>query len=282
MAGGGAPLSESKQIATTTFLVLWRDPLVCVISAGWGAVWGARMALQFAQGRECHIVTRPAWRIADLLGELAELNTALRRDHPNARLWSLAATEEDAALVRSRGVGAIWACNSAFVDERLYYPELEQPKLYDAVHNARTDAFKRHELAHGVNNLALITFAVFGSTDSIADLAARYRGLRYVNYSSEGGHRFLDAHAVRRLLSQSRCGLLLSAIEGATNATVEYALCGIPLVTTRSEGGRDVMYDPGHVTIVEPAASAVEAAVETYRTSVPDPLEIRAAALANA
>jgi glycosyltransferase involved in cell wall biosynthesis len=133
-----------------------------------------------------------------------------------------------------------------------------------------------------VRNLALITFTVFGGADSIADVARSYRGLSYVNYSAVTGHQRLDAAGVRRVLSQSRCGLLLSAAEGATNATMEYFLCGIPLVTTPSEGGREEMYDSRHVTIVEPDARAVEQAVAAYQIAAPEAQEIRAAALEKA
>ena len=113
-------------------------------------------------------------------------------------------------------------------------------------------------------------------------MAGRYRCLSYVNYTQDGGHRRLGAAGVRRVLSRSRCGLLLSAAEGATNATMEYFLCGIPLVTTPAEGGREVMYDPRHVAVVEPDPAAVEAAVAAFQVHAPDPLEIRAAALARA
>ncbi len=275
-------MSDGQTSETTTFIVLWREPLVCVISAGWGSGWGARMAVQMAEGRECHIITRLTNRVDIVAADLAGLNEGLKREAPNVRLWSLVPYQSDAPVVEALGVGAIWATPTAFVDERIYYPQLEQPKLYDAVHNARTDADKRHELAFGVNNLALITYPAFAGSEPVNVLAARYRSLSYVNWSDATGHRFLDPPDVRRLVSQSRCGLVLSAVEGANNASVEYFLCGIPLVTTPSEGGRDVMYDSRHVTVVEPAAPAVEAAVAAYQASAPDPLDIRAAVLAKA
>lgn len=275
-------MAKGDKIATTTFHVLWRDPLVCVISAGWGSIWGARIAVGLAQGRECHILARPANRMDGLLPEIVQLRDWLAEEHPNARLWSLAASEADAALVSSIGVEGVWATITAFVDERLYYPELTEPKLYDAVHTARTDSFKRHELAHGVGNLALITYTTFASADDIAQVVGGYRDLRFVNWSAEAGHRMLDPTSVRRIVSRSRCGLLLSESEGANNASVEYFLCGVPLVTTPSRGGRDQLYDPRHVTIVPPEPAAVEAAVAAYKASAPDPLEIRAALLARA
>jgi hypothetical protein len=275
-------VSDGETTATTTFIVLWRDPLVCVISAGWGSSWGAMMALEIANGRECHIVARLTNRVDIVAPDIAGLAERLKREAPNATLWSLVSSPADAAAVETLGVGAIWATPTAFVDERIYYPELEQPKLYAAVHTARTDAMKRHELAHGVSNLALISYPAFGDSEPVGDVAARYRSLGYVNWSEATGARFLDPPGVRRLVSQSRCGLVLSAVEGANNASVEYFLCGIPLVTTPSQGGRDVMYDALHVTIVEPTAAAVEAAVAAYQASAPDPLDIRAAALARA
>jgi hypothetical protein len=275
-------VSDGQPTETTTFVVLWREPLVCVISAGWGSGWGARMAVQMAAGRECHIITRLTNRLDIVAADIAGLNEGLKREAPNATLWSLVPYQSDAPVVEALGVGAIWATPTAFVDERIYYPELEQPKLYDAVHNARTEGDKRHELALGVNNLALISYPAFAESEPVNVVAARYRSLSYVNWSEAAGHRFLAPSDVRRLVNQSRCGLLLSAVEGANNASVEYLLCGIPLVTTPSEGGRDVMYDSRYVTVVAPSAEAVEAAVAAYRVSAPDPLEIHAAALAKA
>jgi hypothetical protein len=275
-------VSDNETIATTTFIVLWREPLVCVVSAGWGATWGAMMALKIAEGRECHIITRLTNRIDIVAPDITGLKERLTREAPNATLWSLVPSQADASAVEALGVGAIWATPTAFVDERIYYPELEQPKLYAAVHNARTEPLKRHELAYGVNNLALISYPALADSEPVGAVAARYRSLSYVNWSEASGSRFLDPPGVRRLVNQSRCGLVLSAVEGANNASVEYFLCGIPLVTTPSEGGRDVMYDERHVIVVQPTALAVEAAVATYQLSAPDPLEIRAAALARA
>jgi hypothetical protein len=271
---------ESRPIATS-FVVLWRRPLVCVIKLGWSARAGASIALQFAGGRECHILATPSWRMADQLDEARELDQWLRREHPNAKLSVMTASEADAGLVSGRGVEAIWSSDAAFADERIYFPELDEPKIYDAVHNAQTKPFKRHELAHKVDNLALITFAE-GDGPPVAEVVRGYPHLSYVNYSDRGGHQRLDSAAVRGVLSQARCGLLLSAVEGANRASMEYFLCGLPLVTTPSYGGRDEMYDPRHVTMVEPDARAVEAAVEAYRSNTPDPLAVRAGALARA
>ncbi len=253
-----------------------------VVSSGWTLKTGVALAVQHAQGQACHILARPSWYLPAIARGIAEVDQWLRREHPGARLVSMATTREDARYIADLGVDAVWAHNTAFVDEHVFYPEAGVAKLYDAVHNAQTGAFKRHELAYGVPNLALITYSVAETGDTVGELVRRYRSLSYANYSAQDGLRSLDGDGIRSVLSRARCGLALSALEGPHNASMEYFLCGLPLVTTPALGGREAMYDARHVTIVEPRAEAVEAAVAAYQESAPDPMEIRTSALAKA
>jgi len=62
-------------------------------------------------------------------------------------------------------------------------------------------------------------------------------------------------------------------------ASVQYFLCGIPLVTTKSRGGRDFFYDSDFVTIVRANPSAIEKAVERYKVELLDPDMIRSKTL---
>jgi hypothetical protein len=262
-----------------SLLVLWREPLVCVVRASKAAF---TVAAAIAKGKPCHILAPPQWRLSDQLNEFREFAAWLASEHPNATLTMMTATEADAAMVTTAGVNAIWASHTAFIDERAFYIEPDVAKIYDAVHTANTRAWKRHELAYGVPNLALVTYSWDGGGHAYNELVRSYKGLSYINYSERTGPQDLNKAGVRGVLGRARCGLVLSAVEGANNASMEYFLCGLPLVTTPSEGGREEMYDPRHVTIVEPTAEAVEAAVAAYRTHAPDPVEIRASALAKA
>lgn len=267
-------------VVGTFFYVLWEEPLVCVVTSG-DTLWsGLSLALGYARGRPCHVLARQTWHLPDVLAGIAAADRWLKAQRPHLKLVSMAATEEDVALLTSVGVEAIHTHNLAFIDEQLFFPEPGATKLYRAVHNARTDAFKRHELAFGVPELALISYEVGDNPLPVSDLARSYRGLKYVNCTEQGVHYLIDPDETRRIVSRSHCGLLLSEVEGPNNASMEYFLCGVPLVTTPSRGGRDVMYDPRHVAIVEPTPAAVEAAVDRFVSNAPDPAEIRQSALA--
>src|SRR5690606_24986861 len=49
--------------------------------------------------------------------------------------------------------------------------------------------------------------------------------------------------------------------EGACLASSEYLLCGLPVVSTPSRGGRDIWYDEDNSMICEPSPAAVHRAV---------------------
>jgi hypothetical protein len=269
-------------MAETFFYVLWEDPPVYVVTSGDTLQAGLSLVLGHAQGRPCHVLARQTWHVPLLVPSLARADRWLKTQRPHVRLVTMVATQADVEHLYRVGVEAIEAHNLAFVDEKLFYPEPGTPKVYDAVHNARTARFKRHELALGVPNLAWITYEVGVGEPSIAEIAGRYRDLKYVNYAEPGGHYWIGQDEIRRITNQSHCGLVLSELEGPNNASMEYFLCGAPLVTTPAVGGREAMYDPRHVAIVEPTPSAVEAAVAAFVGHAPDPEEIRRSALAKA
>jgi glycosyltransferase involved in cell wall biosynthesis len=62
-------------------------------------------------------------------------------------------------------------------------------------------------------------------------------------------------------INQAKVGLCLSADEGAMYASAEYLLCGLPVVSTRSIGGRDTFFDDEYVKIVDDTPEAVSEGV---------------------
>jgi glycosyltransferase involved in cell wall biosynthesis len=62
-------------------------------------------------------------------------------------------------------------------------------------------------------------------------------------------------------------------------ASTEYLLCGVPVVTTVSRGGRDYFFAPEFCTTVEPDPQAVGRAVADLVRRAPPPETIRAATL---
>lgn len=155
--------------------------------------------------------------------------------------------------------------HNAWLDEnQVMKPIPGTHKLYDAVYVARRSAFKRHMLAQNVPKLALIAGRNHGK-----DISEVPDNPAFINDEP------LKPREVCEKINQSHVGLILSASEGACFSSSEYLLCGVPVVSTPSFGGRDVWYNEYNAIICDPDPDAVADAVEEFKKRQPDPAAIR-------
>ncbi len=279
---GDAGTSELPALGQpfTYFHVLLEEPLVCVVSSGILMHAGLDLALGLARGAPCHVLVQPAWHIPAAAGELAAVHAQWRTRAPNLRLTFLCNTRAEMQVIRSLGLDGLQAHKSAFLDHRIFSPGLPVPRRHDAVHVASVESFKRHHLAWGVPNLALVTYAFAPDFDPAG--ITGYQHLSYANFDLADPRNIhpIPPAMVARIIRASGCGLILSEVEGANNASAEYLLCGVPVVTTPSAGGREELFDPRHVLVVDPRPGAVAAAVRHFNAANIDPREIRAGVMA--
>lgn len=153
--------------------------------------------------------------------------------------------------------------HNAWIDENLVMRPQNLEKIYDAIYVGRRTAFKRHLLASKVSRLALVAGINHGN--AIADIPAH----DYLN------DKPLSSEEVCNKINQAYCGLILSEEEGACFASSEYLLCGIPVVSTPSKGGRDVWYNEYNSIVCEPTPDTVAFAVEEFVRNPRDPNRIR-------
>jgi len=160
----------------------------------------------------------------------------------------------------ARGLPSTFCSHNAFLDERIFTIQDDGVKRYDAVYNARMSPFKRHELARLVPRL-LVIGGVHADGDSRAyfeQVRATLPGAHFLHTAED---RWFPPSRIALELNQARVGLCLSAVEGAMYAATEYLLCGLPVVSTASLGGRDEWFDPKYVRVVADDPDAVAAAI---------------------
>ncbi len=177
------------------------------------------------------------------------------------------ATDEE-QIRKLCGVRGAFISQNIYVDSDVYHP-MKLEKEYDAIYVAQMKAFKRHHLAAHVKKLYIAT-AWGGDFPSFC---------RQVSHAAFNEKR-LDKPELAAMYNRSYCSLALSAVEGAMLASYESLLCGTPVVSTASRGGRDLFFDQTNSIIVEANEDAVCAAVECFKLSPPDPEAIRAGTLA--
>lgn len=220
------------------------------------------------------LIVRDAWYPEDVLAFVHEQRLLNRINRRN--VYYLSNTLEIHRARRQAGLNSHYVNLGCFIDENVFTPTpRERVKRYDAVMCARFirlngDELKRHYLAAGVNRLALLD-PIYGSeVPSYRDAYIHRGNCAYYNVDR------LPPEEVARIFRSSHCGLILTSLEGVCRASSEYLLCGIPVVSTPSKGGRDVWYDDYNAAIVEPNEGAVAEAVEEFKRNPRDPQRIRA------
>jgi hypothetical protein len=262
------------------FLELFADPFVFSVPVGWGLFDGLSHCRRRAGGRPFFVVMPTYWDVAVSRDDNARTWSKIRHLYPEATVIWLVPRRSDAELLASTGIEAVHCHQNAFLDETIFRPDKLTTKRYAAAFNANSAAFKCHELAWGVERLALITYILEG--DSPERLEG-YRDLAFSNFDRVSRTTAtLSAVEVASVLNKSHCGLMLSQQEGANFASAEYMLCGIPLVTTPSIGGRHEFYSSRQVMVVAHTPVAVEAGIAQCSNWPVDPEELHALALAKA
>jgi glycosyltransferase involved in cell wall biosynthesis len=157
------------------------------------------------------------------------------------------------------GFSAILFNHNAWLDYNTF--SINNDKIiYDMVMNCRPEKnFKRPYLAKKIENLAYIKGSLYVNSD-----AYDYTELtcKYINKTR------LNKTEVVDIYNKSYCGGIFSEKEGACYSSSEYLLCGLPVVSTYSRGGRDTWYTPNNSIIVESDELSVKKAVEKCITNI--------------
>ena len=183
---------------------------------------------------------------------------------PTRHVWVLANTVEEVDGARAAGLRAAWVHHNCWLDDTMVKP-MPAPKVYGAVMVCQPAGYKRPWLAAEVKDLAIVEGRSTGGE------RVDMQRIPHVRY-------FLDVAPVMipRIVSRAEVGLILSEIEGGCYASSEYLMCGVPVVSTPSRGGRDVFYDADNALIVEPTPPAVAEGVRRLRARRLDPAGISA------
>jgi hypothetical protein len=213
-----------------------------------------------------HTIERPN-AATNLAATIAQARAAL----PGHVFVVLTATEMEGYLLADLGVPSLLANGLIFTDERIWKPTpptMPGLRVYDAIYSARLSPGKRHALGAKIENLLLVYPHALSDSEDIAQ--ARVKEILpaafFANHQLGGGkYRIFGIAEMVRLLGHAQVGLCLSSIEGCMRASMEYLLCGLPVVSTRSIGGRDRYFLGGYCRQVEDDADAVAGAVRELR-----------------
>ncbi len=263
------PGQENEQWLDAKLISL--DPLVTLSSIEAGRLGAMELADDlpdiFDRQQGLHLLS-PTWAIDHgYAGLIADDINRLSSRFPRHRFVVLAGNEAEQFDLRSHGVDAMVLNTSALVDERIWQvlePSLENFGTYNAVYNARLMFYKRHFLAAKIPSLLLLhrhSFGVDAEQETSQVRATVPHAVSANERLHQGDYVELSPGNAAIAMAHSRCGLALSAIEGTMKASVEYMLCGLPVVSTAAGGSRSRYYCNPFTRIVGDDPDEVAAAV---------------------
>lgn len=263
--------------------ILSLDPLVTISSAVEGAPAGfASFIPELIGDRPGLHLLHHVWTLEQgNAGWIAEGVRSARAALPGHDFIMLASDSDEVLAYTACGERCMVASALTMLDERVWRPMPPDPRmpLFDAAYVARLDTMKRHELAAEIDRVLLIYGYPLEADHKVSLNRTREllpRATLANHEAGNGNYAYLNATQVATLLAQSGVGLCLSAVEGCMRASMEYLLCGLPVVSTKSVGGRDRYLGTGYCRIVEDDPGAIAQAAKALKDLNLDRNRIRA------
>lgn len=207
---------------------------------------------------------------------ITALESQAPKSDPRKVTW-LCNTPAQTAWAQEAGFSSLFCNHNAFINEDVFSPLPGSLKNYDLVINSRPESWKRPWLASGIEKLAVIQGFNHRKED--------YYDLNQLNPLYINKSR-LTASEVNKIYNQSKVGGIFSGSEGACLSSSEYLLAGIPVISTASEGGRDVFYNKFNSFLCDPdpqsVSEGVKLVIQGIESNQYKPLHIRNMHLAQA
>ncbi len=262
--------------------VISRDPAIIVVANNPRDRYlgDARKIVEYYELKKFYILVTPQFSIwkksdQDKLDRISAIN-AFCSEHPGGNIVYLCNEALELDVFRDSGVSAVHINQNAFVDEFVFFPFEERVK-YDAVYVGQLQEFKRHELAKKIRNIALIYYG--NNYEYFEKIMRELPHAHFLNGIPEelggDGRRSLKSWEMSIAYNQSKVGLCLSEVEGAMYASIEYLLCGLPVVTTPNTGGRNDFFDEYNSLTISADESEVFKAVQHFLDNPVDPILVR-------
>jgi len=178
----------------------------------------------------------------------------------------LANTEQVDAFRKHRPALNICLANhNAFIDETLYNIDYTQEISNDLFVSSAFMNYKNLDLIHDIDNVcATGYYGCPGTGDGYAPLPSSVK--KVLNFEDgvdrvPENWRWVSPKDIVKAINSSKIGGIFSTCEGACFSSSEYLLCGIPVLSCKAKGGREIWYNEDNCELCDPDNSSIREAL---------------------
>ena len=140
---------------------------------------------------------------------------------------------------------------NCFLDENIYKIDKSIQKEYDGIYSTSYNNRKRLNLCYNMSNInVLLNYKNTLIPDEV---------LKSLNILNE---KTVADNEIYKFYNKAKFGLCLITQDDSSNANAEYLLCGLPVISVESAGGRNVWYNDYNSIIIDPTKESLEKGIE--------------------
>jgi Iap family predicted aminopeptidase len=178
----------------------------------------------------------------------------------------LANSLEEKAFFETKIKSDVLFCNhNAFLNENKYTIYNSIQKNFDLVIDSAFHEYKNVNIAKKIQNTVHIGYFNYKKINTHDKIVPKFGTL--ANFKNDEYKR-LDKQIINMFYNQSLIGGIFSECEGACFASSQYLLCGLPTISIKSVGGRDIWYNEYNSIICENNEDSVYEAVELAKLKI--------------
>lgn len=145
---------------------------------------------------------------------------------------------------------------NCFLDESLFKIHDNIEKIYDGIYVTSLKIEKRLDLLKNTKNILIIN-----NINKEKDLNLNIENFNILN------EKILKENLCK-IYNQALFGCIFSMPDCSSKVSSEYLLCGLPVITTSSYGGRDIWYNKYNHIMIDPNEESLEKAINLCKEKI--------------
>lgn len=152
---------------------------------------------------------------------------------------------------------------NAFIDESLYKIDYTTEKKFDLIVNSSFTKLKNYDLIKNIKNSCAIGYFMDyeNHSDNRSQQQMPGENIYCPNFDNQPrtkeNCKWLDPLKICNYYNMSKIGGIFSIAEGVCFSSGEYLLCGMPVLSCKCEGGREIWYNNENSVLCEPTEESV-------------------------
>ena len=149
------------------------------------------------------------------------------------------------------------ANHNAFIDERIYKIDYTIEKKFNMVVNSAFSRYKNYNLLKKIDNTCCIGYYTGETSEIDIPNDNKYCPNFEDRKRNKENFKWIDPYKSVKYYNMSKIGGIFSINEGACFSSSEYLLCGLPVLSCKCSGGREIWYDDNNCVLCDPNEDSI-------------------------